>query len=189
MAPPKYAPLASWITGNIYYISRSAQLKTIGWANVTGQVTLVSGIDFTCAQMITTAIAVSSNGTVILSAGATYGILLAIVFSHGIVCSAATQILARLNLFYVFINGESVPSCHPFVDLISLQWAQRLLPSSRSSCYLTARGPLLLTRSRCLKIARGGLIVSPKFILFLLSHKLPQTDGRSCWLSRRQCGP
>ena len=66
------------------------------------------GIDFTCAQMITTAIAVNSDGAVILSAGATFGILLAIVFSHGIVCSAATQVLARLNLFYVLITGEFV---------------------------------------------------------------------------------
>ncbi|KDR80906.1 hypothetical protein GALMADRAFT_241414 [Galerina marginata CBS 339.88] len=94
LAPPKYAPLASWITG---------------WANVTGQVTLVCGIDFTCAQMITTAIAVNSDGATILSAGATYGILLAILFSHGIVCSSATRILARLNLFYVLITvGTSI---------------------------------------------------------------------------------
>ncbi|PPQ68386.1 hypothetical protein CVT25_007924 [Psilocybe cyanescens] len=91
LSPPKYSPLASWITG---------------WANVTGQVTLVCGIDFTCAQMITTAIAVSSDGATILSSGATFGILLAILFSHGIVCSSATRVLARLNLFYVFINGK-----------------------------------------------------------------------------------
>ena len=37
LAPPKYAALASWITG---------------WANVTGQVTLVCSIDFTwCGYM------------------------------------------------------------------------------------------------------------------------------------------
>ncbi|KAJ7849970.1 amino acid transporter [Mycena olivaceomarginata] len=89
MAPEKYAPLASWITG---------------WANITGQVSLVCSIDFTCAQMITTAIAVSSDGETVLSAGATYGILLAILFSHGVVCSAATRILARLNIFYVIVN-------------------------------------------------------------------------------------
>ena len=82
----------------------------LGWANVTGQVTLVCGIDFTCAQMITTAIAVSSDGAVILSAGATYGILLAILFTHGVVCSAGTRVLARLNIFYVCINGEFVVS-------------------------------------------------------------------------------
>ncbi|EIM85682.1 amino acid transporter [Stereum hirsutum FP-91666 SS1] len=89
LAPPKYSALASWITG---------------WANVTGQVALVCSIDFTCAQMITTAIAVSSDGATNLGLGATYGILLAILFAHGLVCSAATNILARLNLFYVVIN-------------------------------------------------------------------------------------
>ncbi|KAF9038687.1 APC amino acid permease [Panaeolus papilionaceus] len=91
LAPPQWAPLASWITG---------------WANVTGQVTLVCGIDFTCAQMITTAIAVQTDGRVIMSAGATFGILLAILFSHGVVCSAATRILARLNIFYVVVTGK-----------------------------------------------------------------------------------
>ncbi|KAH8092526.1 amino acid transporter [Cristinia sonorae] len=89
LAPPKYAALASWITG---------------WANVTGQVTLVCSIDFTCAQMITTALAVGSDGAIRLGAGPTYGILLAILFTHGIVCSAATSVLARLNLFYVLVN-------------------------------------------------------------------------------------
>ena len=55
--------------------------------------------------MITTAITVGSDGAVVLGSGATYGILLAILVSHGVVCSAATRILARLNLFYVVING------------------------------------------------------------------------------------
>jgi amino acid permease (GABA permease) len=89
LAPQKYSALASWITG---------------WANITGQVTLVCSIDFTCAQMIATAIAVGSDGATIVSSGATYGILLAILFAHGLVCSAATNVLARLNLFYVIVN-------------------------------------------------------------------------------------
>ncbi|KAJ3743201.1 amino acid/polyamine transporter I [Lentinula detonsa] len=89
LAPRSYSALASWITG---------------WANITGQTTLVCSIDFTCAQMITTAVSVASDGSIVLSSGATYGILLAILFSHGIVCSAATSVLARLNIFYVLIN-------------------------------------------------------------------------------------
>ncbi|KAF9075393.1 amino acid transporter [Rhodocollybia butyracea] len=89
LAPPEYSALASWITG---------------WANITGQTSLVCSIDFTCAQMITTAVSVASDGAVVLSSGATFGILLAILFAHGVVCSAATNILARLNLFYVIIN-------------------------------------------------------------------------------------
>ena len=56
--------------------------------------------------MITTAIAVGSDGSVSLGSGPTFGILLAILFVHGIVCSAATKILARLNLFYVVVNGK-----------------------------------------------------------------------------------
>ncbi len=62
--------------------------------------------------MIASAIAVGSDGAIILSAGATYGVLLAILFSHGVVCSAATHILARLNLFYVMITGKDVNSRH-----------------------------------------------------------------------------
>jgi len=63
--------------------------------------------------MITTAITVGSDGTIVLSSGATYGILVAILVFHGIVCSAATRILARLNLAYVVINGERPPSSLP----------------------------------------------------------------------------
>ncbi|KAH9890370.1 amino acid transporter [Cubamyces lactineus] len=88
LAPARYAALASWITG---------------WANVTGQVTLVCSIDYTVAQMITTAVAVNTNGAVILGAAPTYGILLGILFAHGVMCSAATKVLARINLFYGLI--------------------------------------------------------------------------------------
>jgi len=89
MAPPKYAALASWITG---------------WANITGQVTLVTSIDYTLAQMITTAITVGTDGAVNLGSGPTYGILLGLLFVHGCICSSATKILARLNTFYAFVT-------------------------------------------------------------------------------------
>ncbi len=55
--------------------------------------------------MITTALNVGSDGAINLGAGPTFGILLAILFTHGIVCSAATSVLARLNIFYVIVNG------------------------------------------------------------------------------------
>lgn len=63
--------------------------------------------------MITTAIAVGTDGTVILGAGPTYGILLAILIVHGIVCSSATRILARLNLFYGFLMSR----CNPLLSV------------------------------------------------------------------------
>ena len=59
------------------------------------------------AQMITTALNVGSNGLINLGNGPTFGILLAILFTHGIICSAGTAILARINIFYVIINRES----------------------------------------------------------------------------------
>ncbi|RDX48902.1 hypothetical protein OH76DRAFT_1439805 [Lentinus brumalis] len=90
LAPERYSALASWITG---------------WANVTGQVTLVCSIDYTVAQMITTAVAVSTDGSLILGAGPTYGILLAILLVHGLICSAGTRVLARLNLVYGFLTA------------------------------------------------------------------------------------
>ncbi|ESK86661.1 apc amino acid permease [Moniliophthora roreri MCA 2997] len=103
LAPPGYGPLASWITG---------------WANITGQITLVCSIDFTCAQMITTAVTVASDGAIVISSGATFGILLAILFTHGIVCSAGTKILARLNLIYTVINvGTTIAAIIALVAL------------------------------------------------------------------------
>ncbi|KAH9950669.1 amino acid transporter [Amylocystis lapponica] len=89
LAPEKHSALASWITG---------------WANVTGQVTLVCSIDYTVAQMITTAVAVGTDGSVNLGSGPTYGILIALLLSHGIICSAATKVLARMTLFYVGVT-------------------------------------------------------------------------------------
>lgn len=56
--------------------------------------------------MITTALNVGSDGNIVLGNGPTFGILLAILFTHGIVCSAATGVLARLNIFYVIVTSE-----------------------------------------------------------------------------------
>ncbi|RPD67510.1 amino acid transporter [Lentinus tigrinus ALCF2SS1-7] len=118
LAPPRWAPLASWITG---------------WANVTGQVTLVCSIDFTCAQMITTALNVGSDGAINLGAGPTFGILLAILFTHGLVCSAATAVLARLNIFYVIVNvGTTIAA---IVALLVCSGDQRVSTSTAFTMY------------------------------------------------------
>jgi hypothetical protein len=67
--------------------------------------------------MITTGIAIGSNGNVVLGSGATYGILVAILVFHGVVCSAATRILARLNLAYVVMNSEPPLLLHTYLPL------------------------------------------------------------------------
>jgi hypothetical protein len=65
--------------------------------------------------MISTAIAVGTDGRVTVSLGATYAILIGILFLHGIVCSAATRILARLNLFYVTVNSEYLVFANSYI--------------------------------------------------------------------------
>jgi len=65
--------------------------------------------------MITIVIAVATDGAAIISPGTTFGIPVALLFSHGMVCSAATGVLARLNLFYDIINGNfscPIPLCN-----------------------------------------------------------------------------
>ena len=86
--------------------------------------------------MITTAIAVNTDGATVLSAGATYGILLAILVAHGIVCSAATNVLARLNLAYVVVNGDSDINLGSLRVLTGFQSAQLL---QQLSLYLSVQ--------------------------------------------------
>lgn len=58
--------------------------------------------------MITTAVSVSTDGQTNLGVGPTYGILVALLTAHGLLCSSATRILANLNLVYVLINLSGV---------------------------------------------------------------------------------
>lgn len=136
LAPPEYSALSGWITG---------------WANVTGQIALVCSIDFTwyainhlrlalvltlsSAQMFATAISVGTDGTVNLGPAPMYGILIALLLSHAIVCSAATQIIARLSLVFAVVNGKSMLQA-------SKLFTYQLSPSEHcncSSCFLNCR--------------------------------------------------
>ncbi|KAF5363814.1 hypothetical protein D9756_000043 [Leucocoprinus leucothites] len=56
------------------------------------------------AQMIVTGIAVSSDGRVTLGPAPSFGIILALLFSHAIVCPSNSRTLAGLSLFTGGIN-------------------------------------------------------------------------------------
>jgi hypothetical protein len=58
------------------------------------------------AQMVVTAVSVGSDGAVNLGPWPMYGILIALLVSHAIVCSSATHVIARLTLVYAVVNGE-----------------------------------------------------------------------------------
>ncbi|KAF9440923.1 hypothetical protein P691DRAFT_632952, partial [Macrolepiota fuliginosa MF-IS2] len=56
LAPPEYAPLLSWITG---------------WANVTGQISLMCSLEFVNMEMIAIAISVGTDSRINLGPGPT----------------------------------------------------------------------------------------------------------------------
>ncbi|KAF8555239.1 amino acid transporter [Imleria badia] len=95
MASEKRSALASWITG---------------WSNITGQVTLICSIDYSCAELITTGIAMATDGAVVLGSGATYGILLIIHLTQAILCSAGTRILARMTCWFSLLSVRGIIS-------------------------------------------------------------------------------
>lgn len=89
LAPRRYSALAAWLTG---------------WTNVIGQLALVCSIEFTTAAMIADAVSISSNFTVFYSDAIKYGLTLALLALHLVICSSATHVLAKLNYLYVLIN-------------------------------------------------------------------------------------
>ncbi|KAG1882605.1 amino acid transporter [Suillus subluteus] len=113
MASEKHSALASWITG---------------WSNITGQVTLICSINFSCTELITTAIAMGTDGAVVLGSGATFGILMhpiqAIHLTQLIFCSAGTRILARMTVvIMVLILSTSIGA---IVSLLACSGNQRV---------------------------------------------------------------
>lgn len=64
--------------------------------------------------MIATGIAVGSDGRIHLGPAPTFGIILALLSSHAVVCPSGSQVLAKLSLLTGMINGGLE---HIFVDI------------------------------------------------------------------------
>ncbi|CEL55192.1 putative amino-acid permease C15C4,04c OS=Schizosaccharomyces pombe (strain 972 / ATCC 24843) GN=SPBC15C4.04c PE=3 SV=1 [Rhizoctonia solani AG-1 IB] len=88
-SPPRYKKVLSWL---------------VGYANTLGSIACIASIDWGCAVQITAAAAIGSDGNFVATTGQTYGIYLAILLTHALVCSLATEVLARLQSFYVVLN-------------------------------------------------------------------------------------
>ncbi|KAF8555243.1 amino acid transporter [Imleria badia] len=88
MASEKQSALASWITG---------------WSNITGQVTLICSVNYSCAELITTGIAMATDGALVLDHGATFGIIFALHISQAVLCSSGTRVLARMTVLVLII--------------------------------------------------------------------------------------
>ena len=66
------------------------------------------------AQMIATGIAVGSDGRINLGPAPTFGITIALLLSHAIVCPSGSRVLAKLSLLTATINGKYK---HDFINI------------------------------------------------------------------------
>ncbi|KAF8553643.1 amino acid transporter [Imleria badia] len=75
----------------------------VGYSNTIGSIAGVASIDWGCAVQIVAVINIGSQNFVATPAQ-TFGIYVAVIFSHGAICSLGTAILARLQNFYIILN-------------------------------------------------------------------------------------
>lgn len=92
LAPPKYAPFFSWVTG---------------WFNFVGQFAVTTGITFGCAGLISTTATVQ-NPDFVPTAGKTVGIFAALLVSHGLVNSFGVHFLRYLNNSSIVLHSLGV---------------------------------------------------------------------------------
>ena len=159
-----WAKLPSSALSTSHGVQRLGTLSTHGYT-----LTVVHPSPYGSAQMITTALNVGSDGAINLGAGPTFGILIAILFTHAMVCSAATAVLARLNIFFVIVNGRPALFTSRFWLRVSVgsdsdgrTRGQSEPPSplsSRCSYVAATSGCRPRPRSRCSRTAVAGQTV------------------------------
>ncbi|KIK52793.1 hypothetical protein GYMLUDRAFT_207812 [Collybiopsis luxurians FD-317 M1] len=76
----------------------------IGYTNTIGYMSGVAGFDYSCALSILTAASIASDGNFIPTTAQIYGVFCAVVVSHAALASLATKLIARLQLFFIFLN-------------------------------------------------------------------------------------
>ncbi|KAG2135253.1 amino acid/polyamine transporter I [Suillus clintonianus] len=100
LASPRCRNFLSWI---------------VGYANTITSIAALASVDWACAIQITAAVSIASNQVYVATNGQIYGIFAALVLSHAVLVSLGTQILARLQRLYIFLNV-----CLCFVVIIAL---------------------------------------------------------------------
>ncbi|KAG2355097.1 amino acid/polyamine transporter I [Suillus spraguei] len=100
LSSPRCRNLLAWIVGckTVMVILTSRDSNTIG------SIASVASIDWGCAVQIMAAVSIGSGQTFIPTSAQTFGVYVAIVLSHAVICCLGTAVLARLQTFYVIIN-------------------------------------------------------------------------------------
>ncbi|KAG6370727.1 amino acid/polyamine transporter I [Boletus reticuloceps] len=99
LSSPRCRNLLSWI---------------VGYANTIGSIASVASIDWGCAVQVAAAINIG-NQSFVATQAQTFGIYVAIIFSHAAICSLGTNVLARLQNLYIVLNF-----CLCFIVIIGL---------------------------------------------------------------------
>ncbi|KIY51817.1 amino acid transporter [Fistulina hepatica ATCC 64428] len=114
LSSPRWRTLACWI---------------VGYANTIGSIASVASIDWGCAIQVMAAANIG-NPDFESTTAQTFAVYVAIVLTHAVVCSLATQILARLQGAYVIINIAlclavliALPICTPSENMNSASFA------------------------------------------------------------------
>ncbi|KAF7294711.1 Gaba permease [Mycena indigotica] len=89
LSSPRWRNLLCWI---------------VGYANTVGSITSVASIDWAAAVQVMAAASIGSDGNFSATSAQTYGVYVAIVASHAMVCCLGTTVLARLQTVYVILN-------------------------------------------------------------------------------------
>ncbi|CAL1697988.1 unnamed protein product [Somion occarium] len=90
LSSPRWRNLLAWI---------------VGYANTIGSVAGIASIDWGCSVQIMAAATIGSKDQSFNpSSGATFGVFVAVVLSHAVLCCLGTQVLARLQTVYVVLN-------------------------------------------------------------------------------------
>jgi len=76
----------------------------VGYANTIGTSTAVASVDWAFAVQVTAAASMGTNQRYAPTLPQTFGVYVAIILLHGLVCTFGTKILARLQTLWVLLN-------------------------------------------------------------------------------------
>ncbi|KAJ6499039.1 amino acid/polyamine transporter I [Mycena sanguinolenta] len=86
---PKYRRLLSWL---------------IGYVNTAAYIAGMASVDWGVATQVMAAANIGSDGRFVATNAQVYGVFCAVLVSNAVMASLATQTIARLQHFYVFLN-------------------------------------------------------------------------------------
>ncbi|EEB06987.1 hypothetical protein SJAG_02062 [Schizosaccharomyces japonicus yFS275] len=96
LVPKKYMPAVSWV---------------VGWLNLLGQAAGVSSTDWSCAQMLLSAISIGSDFSYVPTNKHVVGVMAAVIVFHGLINSLSTRWLDRITRFYAAFHLAVLIAC------------------------------------------------------------------------------